>query len=182
MAKKRKAKRKKKKHLASLNQGMLISVFDDLGQAHRAMDDLLRAGISPNQVWYTMRGGGASMLNSLELLGIPDQEVDFYHRELEAGHTVVMVQTADREQETSSVTFWGWLFALGMLLTRGKRAWQKALATTPALFVVLSGPARVYLGVHWASDALGAYLFGGSWLGLSLRLYRALKKRKVLDG
>ncbi|HLX59612.1 MAG TPA: phosphatase PAP2 family protein [Ktedonobacteraceae bacterium] len=81
---------------------------------------------------------------------------------------------------TSSVTFWGWLFALGLLQTRGKRAWQRVLATFPALFVVLSGPARIYLGVHWASDTLGAYLFGGSWLGLSLRLYRSLKKRKVL--
>jgi membrane-associated phospholipid phosphatase len=81
---------------------------------------------------------------------------------------------------TSSVTFWGWLFALGMVLSKGKRPWQKALASLPALFVVLSGPARIYLGVHWASDVLGAYLFGGSWLGLSLRLYLALKKRKVL--
>ena len=83
---------------------------------------------------------------------------------------------------TSAVTFWGWLFALGMLLTKGKRPWQKALASLPALFVVLSGPARIYLGVHWASDVLGAYLFGGSWLSLSLQLYLALKKRRVLDG
>ena len=81
---------------------------------------------------------------------------------------------------TSSVTFWGWLFALGMYLSRGKRSWQKALASLPALFVVLVGPARIYLGVHWASDVLGAYLFGGSWLALSLRLYLALRNRKML--
>ena len=57
---------------------------------------------------------------------------------------------------------------------------QKALASLPALFVVLVGPARIYLGVHWASDVLGAYLFGGSWLALSLRLYLALRNRKML--
>jgi len=83
---------------------------------------------------------------------------------------------------SSAVTFWGWLFALGMILAKGKGGWQKALASTPALFVMLSGPARIYLGVHWASDVLGAYLFGGAWLGLSLRLYLALKQWRVLDG
>jgi membrane-associated phospholipid phosphatase len=375
MAKKRKARTNKKKHFASMKHFTVISVFDDLDQAQKAMEGLLRAGIHPNQIWYTMRGGDTSMLNALAHLDAPDEEGDFYFRAFEADHTVVMVQTTDREQEvsallrreggydfntrapqtgdpasiaspdsagesgrtlpragwvtvglqpaarsslswyrswkldhvllalsaaqlalyglltwrirthpvfpidekitrtlqkltspvwqhlasavsylggspaiantlafpvaaalwkrrlrleavmtlgvpftsllagtvmkrlvnrprpgrmqvhvyerkhtrsfpsgdvTSSVTFWGWLFVLGMLLTQGKGLRQRALVAPPVLFVALSGPARVYLGVHWASDVLGAYLFGGSWLSMSLRLYRALKKRKVL--
>src|SRR5579863_2882678 len=32
---------------------------------------------------------------------------------------------------TSSMTFWGWLFILGMVLTKGKRPWQKAFASLP---------------------------------------------------
>ena len=358
-----------------MKQGPVMSVFEDREQAQKAMESLLRAGIDPDRIWYTIRGSDASLLYALAHRDVWGQKGDFYTRAFEAGHTVVVVQAAAGDQAevaallrreggfdastrtprtedlassvspdtgreaartmvrawrrngpqkaarpsrswyaavqldhilpglsaaqlalfglltwrmrthpifsvdkqitrtlqklsspawyhlaravsylgsspviantlacllaavlwkrrlrleavmtlgvpfssllagmvvkhlvdrprprhtqvhvyermhtrsfpsgdvTSSVTFWGWLFALGLLLTQGKRAWQKALVKTPALFVVLSGPARIYLGVHWASDALGAYLFGGSWLSLVLWLYRILKKRKVL--
>lgn len=70
-----------------------------------------------------------------------------------------------------SVLVWGWLVALGWLsrqnLSRGKRL----LLAIPTLFVVFTGPARVYLGDHWATDVLGGYLFGGGWLSLSLYVY-----------
>ena len=50
-----------------------------------------------------------------------------------------------------------------------------------ALFVVLIGPARVYLGAHWASDVLGSYLIGGVLLGIALWIYLKLKERGVLE-
>jgi membrane-associated phospholipid phosphatase len=81
----------------------------------------------------------------------------------------------------SAVNFWGWLFIVGTRLLKGKPAWQKALLSLPLLVVLLVGPSRIYLGDHWASDVLGGYLFGSSWLGLSLRLYQALQNRGVLS-
>lgn len=75
---------------------------------------------------------------------------------------------------------WGWLFALGRLLFKGKHARQEAVLSIPALFAVIIGPSRVYLGDHWASDVLGGYLLGGAWLCLFLRLYLALRKKGVL--
>jgi undecaprenyl-diphosphatase len=43
--------------------------------------------------------------------------------------------------------------------------------------VLLIGVSRVHLRAHWPSDALGAYLLSGLWLGLCLDLYRRWKRR-----
>jgi len=81
----------------------------------------------------------------------------------------------------SYLAFFGLLFSLGVILFYGKRWWRLLLLIIPALFVVLVGPSRIYLGDHWASDVLGAYLIGGVLLGLTLYLYLRLKQRGVLS-
>ncbi len=77
----------------------------------------------------------------------------------------------------SAVTFWGWLFAMGMIHWKGRA--RKMLLSIPALIIILIGPSRVYLGDHWASDMLGGYLLGGSWLTLAMRIYLKLRKGGV---
>lgn len=81
----------------------------------------------------------------------------------------------------SYLAYFGLLFSLGIILFRGKRWWRMLLLIIPALFVVLVGPSRIYLGDHWASDVLGAYLIGGVLLGLTLYLYLRLKEKGVLS-
>jgi undecaprenyl-diphosphatase len=76
----------------------------------------------------------------------------------------------------ASVTFWGWLFILGLQHLKGQ---QKALLSIPALLMMWIGPARIYSGQHWTSDVLGGYLLGGAWLGLWLRLYLALQRKTM---
>jgi len=78
------------------------------------------------------------------------------------------------------IAFWGLLFSLGVILFKGNRWWRIALLIVPALFVVLVGPSRIYLGDHWATDVLGAYLIGGAWLWLWLWVYLKLKAKGVL--
>ena len=80
----------------------------------------------------------------------------------------------------SYVAFWGLLFSLGIILFRGKHWWRTALLIISALLVVLVGPSRIYLGDHWATDVLGAYLIGGLLLSLSLWIYLNLRGRSVL--
>jgi membrane-associated phospholipid phosphatase len=79
------------------------------------------------------------------------------------------------------IAYFGLLFAFGVLLFRDRRWWRIALLIVSAAFVVLIGPSRVYLGDHWASDVIGAYLIGGVLWGLAVGLYLPLKERTVLE-
>lgn len=78
---------------------------------------------------------------------------------------------------TFYVCFFGFLFFVAWaLLPRGSAA-RKVVCALSALPVLLVGLSRVYLGAHWPSDTLGAYLFSGLWLAFSLDLYRRWKRR-----
>jgi undecaprenyl-diphosphatase len=77
----------------------------------------------------------------------------------------------------SYVAYWGLLFSFGLILLKRDRWWHYLSLIIPGLFVLLVGPSRIYLGDHWASDVLGAYMFGGLLLGIALWLYLALKGR-----
>jgi undecaprenyl-diphosphatase len=79
------------------------------------------------------------------------------------------------------IAYWGLLFSFGVILFEGRHWWRTVLLTTSAALMVLIGPSRVYLGDHWASDVLGAYLIGGVLLGLAVGLYLLLKERGVLE-
>jgi membrane-associated phospholipid phosphatase len=79
------------------------------------------------------------------------------------------------------VAYFGLLFAFGVIFFQGRHWWRTALLLISAAFVVLIGPSRVYLGDHWASDVIGAYLIGGVLWGLAVGLYLPLKERGVLQ-
>ena len=80
----------------------------------------------------------------------------------------------------SYVAFWGLLFTFGVILFGGWRWWRIALLVVSAFFVVMVGPSRIYLGAHWASDVLGAYLIEAALLGIALFIYLQLDQRGVL--
>lgn len=73
------------------------------------------------------------------------------------------------------VAFFGFLFFVAYAtLPRG--SWSRRVALALTAFPVLTvGLSRVYLGAHWPSDTIGAYLWSAVWLAIVLRLYRYWK-------
>lgn len=78
------------------------------------------------------------------------------------------------------VALWGLLFSFAIIIFRGNHWWRIALLIVSAFFVVMVGPSRIYLGDHWASDVLGAYMIGSLLLGITLWIYLQLSQRGVL--
>jgi len=74
------------------------------------------------------------------------------------------------------VGFFGFLWFL--VYTLLKRSWRRTLLLIfLGSLIALVGISRIYLGQHWPSDVLGAYLLGGLTLVAILQLYRWGKKR-----
>lgn len=75
-----------------------------------------------------------------------------------------------------AVGLFGFLLFLAFTLMR--RSWLRGLLIVIlAALIALTGFSRVYLGEHWASDVLGAYLLGMPGLAAAVAVYQAGKKR-----
>jgi undecaprenyl-diphosphatase len=74
------------------------------------------------------------------------------------------------------VGFFGFMWFL--VYTLLKRSWRRtALLVVLGILIAFVGMSRIYLGQHWASDVLGAYLLGSLTLAVVLWFYRWGKKR-----
>ncbi len=84
-------------------RSMVVGVFTDDAQAQQAIDDLQHAGFSNDQMRYSARKGGTGITDSLQNLGLPQEEATFYNSEFEAGRTVMTVNTDDRQQDAYDI-------------------------------------------------------------------------------
>ncbi|HEX8599060.1 MAG TPA: phosphatase PAP2 family protein [Chloroflexia bacterium] len=80
---------------------------------------------------------------------------------------------------TGYVTFLGFAFYLAFTLLPRNNPLRWAVLIICGLLIVLVGPSRVYMGQHWASDALAGYFIGFAWLLLSIELHRVWLRRRA---
>ncbi len=100
----------------------VVGVFTDDAQAEQAINELLRVGFSDDEM-IVARSGAAigGFIDSLKRLftgqetttattaddfihmGVPEHDVDFYQRELNAGRTIVLVRAAGLQQEALGI-------------------------------------------------------------------------------
>jgi undecaprenyl-diphosphatase len=74
------------------------------------------------------------------------------------------------------VSLFGFLWYVTYVLL--KRSWKRTLLLISfGALILLVGVSRIYLGQHWASDVLGAYLLGGLILAGTILLYQWGKPR-----
>jgi membrane-associated phospholipid phosphatase len=82
---------------------------------------------------------------------------------------------------TGYVTLFGFLFYLAYTLLPRRHPLRWIVLTICALAIILVGPSRVYMGQHWASDALAGYALGFAYLLLVIQIHRFWLKRGARD-
>jgi len=134
---------------------------------------LFALGLRWEAVVSLVAAGGAAGLGQLVKLVV--------HRPRPGANLVNVIQQLNSFSFPSGhvltyTAFFGFLFFLGVTLL--KPSWGRTLLLVIlGALVALVGVSRIYVGDHWASDVVGAYLLGSIWLVLTVYLYQWGKTR-----
>jgi undecaprenyl-diphosphatase len=93
-----------------------------------------------------------------------DQLVDGQGKSFPSGHVM------------AAIALWGLVPPVVALLTH-RRFWWWVATIVSCTMIVIVGASRVYLGVHWLSDVVGALLFGCLYLLVIDLLFERTHKR-----
>ena len=105
--------------MTTTQRSLVIGVFTDRGQADAAIDQLQEAGFSSEQLSLSHRQGvlagrlkhlfsklpgqEGSIVDELKGLGVPEDEVQYYQNELDAGRIIVTVQADGRQEDARAI-------------------------------------------------------------------------------
>jgi len=124
-----------------------------------------------------LSAGGGALVNAVlkTLIARPRPTAALVHVSTDLG-----TRSFPSGHVTFYVTFFGFLFFVAYAVLKRGTVLRSSALTLAALPVLLVGLSRVYLGAHWTSDTIGAYLAGGVWLAFSLEMYRRWKRNATL--
>ena len=161
-----------------------VSVFGNswipYGLSAAAALIFLLTGLRSEAVGLLMSTAGSGLINSaLKLLiSRPRPSTSLFV----PAYRETVSQSFPSGHVTFYVCFFGFLFFVAYALLRPRSTARRLALTLTALPVLLVGPSRIYLGAHWPSDTIGAYLWSGVWLAFSLAMYRRWKERRTFHG
>jgi membrane-associated phospholipid phosphatase len=73
---------------------------------------------------------------------------------------------------TTYTVLFGYLFYLAFVSLPKKSVWRWIIMVVCGALIVLVGPSRVYMGQHWASDAIAGYALGFGYLFIVISVHR----------
>jgi membrane-associated phospholipid phosphatase len=76
------------------------------------------------------------------------------------------------------VVFFGFFAYLAWIHFAGRA--RMIVISICGMLIVLIGPSRIFLGVHWASDVLGGYIIGMIWLFVLILAYKWVMRRDIM--
>jgi undecaprenyl-diphosphatase len=77
------------------------------------------------------------------------------------------------------VAFFGYLLYLALKLRKESHFIRLFVGIFSAVLIILVGPSRVFLNMHWVNDVIGGYSLGASYLAMLLILdFKLSKKHK----
>ena len=80
---------------------------------------------------------------------------------------------------TGYTMLYGFIFYLAYTLLPRRSVARWVILVLCGLLVALVGVSRVYMGQHWASDAMAGYALGFAYLLLLIEVYRLVLKRRA---
>ena len=135
---------------------------------------LFAIGLRWEAIGSLIAGGGGSAVDTLVKAIV--------HRARPSADIVTVVKVISGYSFPSGhvvfyTSFFGFLIFLAYSLLKRRVVWRSVVLIALGFLVATVGVSRIYLGAHWFSDVLGAYLLGSLWLAFSIYIYRWGKPR-----
>lgn len=156
----------------ALDKAMLFFTFLGSVKFYAVFFPLVLAALAWRRRWWELNGlfcafAGALALNNLLKLIIHRIRPNLYliketGYSFPSGHAML------------TLVFYGILVYFVFQQT-SSRKWRAALVVFSSLLTLAVGVSRIYLGVHYPSDVVGAYLAGAGWLAVSILIIRLLR-------
>lgn len=87
--------------------GIVVGIFKEETRAEDAIDELRNIGFSDDQLSFATQEGNElyRILNTLEHMGVSQEEVDYYMSEFNAGRSILLIRHEGRRVEALTVLF-----------------------------------------------------------------------------